>query len=161
MASYTEDLLKNIATILILLLACLAFSPSPAPGAERGGIKTNSQSASTMTLSSTPVKPAISEMSLLRSQLALLRQDLEKEKAAREKLQTEMQNKIDLLVGLLNLTSQKVTKLQSHTHEYSGAPFGFITKAGFGNIPADALIPYVAQEKVGKGVTLKTGPPIQ
>jgi len=41
------------------------------------------------------------------------------------------------------------------------APFGFISKAGFGNIPADALIPYVAQEKVGTGEKPKTGPPVQ
>lgn len=100
-------------------------------------------------------------MALLRRQVDLLRQDLEKEKAAREKLHTEMQNKIDFLVGLLNLNSQKMTKLESHTHEYSGAPFGFIVKRGFGNIPDDALIPYVSPEKTGKGVKPKTGPPIQ
>jgi hypothetical protein len=156
-----EAYMNRLFSASIWMLLGLACNPFPATCAEKSTLNTTRQNMPTATSDKAPAKPAISEITLLRSQMALLRQDLEKEKVAREKMQTEMQNKINFLVGLLNLTSQKVTKLESHTHEYSGAPFGFITKANFGNIPADALIPFVAQEKVGKGVKPKTGPPLQ
>ncbi|MGA7827009.1 MAG: hypothetical protein WCA04_05090 [Geobacteraceae bacterium] len=151
----------NRLVTAIFIIIYLTIYVSPAHCAERSTLRATRQTLPAMEQEKTTTKPAISELSLLRNQVSSLRQDLEKEKAAREKLQTEMQNKIEFLVGLLNLTSQKVTNLENHTHEYSSAPFGYITKKGFGNIPDDALIPYVRQENVGKGVRPTTGPPLK
>jgi hypothetical protein len=160
-SSILEVLVNRLFAAVIFIVICLAGYVLPVQSAERNALSVTRQSTPAKLQDNALTKPEISEISLLRSQITLLRQDLDKEKSAREKQQIEMQNKIDFLVGLLNLSSQKITKLENHIHEYSGAPFGYIVKKGFSNIPNDALIPFVSQENAGKGIKPKTGPPIK